>query len=70
MTMQIEIGYEELKQAVTDYVKSKGMQVPPGARAVFQCHGQNLPAFGAIEQITAKLIIAEQQTAPPSQAST
>ena len=65
--MQIEINQDELKQAVMDYVKAKGMQLPPNARTILQCYGPDVRNVGGITAITAKVVLAEQETLPPAE---
>lgn len=66
MTVQISLTFEELSQAVTDYAKAHGANVPDNSRVQFQCFGPDVVSVGGIKSISANIVIAEQAPAAPA----
>ena len=62
MTMQVELTFKELTQAVFDYARAKGLQMPTGAKVLFECRGPDVQTVGGITSIGAKIVLQEQET--------
>lgn len=62
MMMQVEMTFKELTQAVFDYAKSKGLQMPATAKVIWECRGPDVQTAGGITSISAKIVLQEQET--------
>ena len=68
MIMKVELSLEELNQAVQDYAKAHGANLPAGSKVVFQCYGPDVQSVGGIKSISASIVVAEQTAAPAATA--
>ena len=67
--MQVELTFKELTQAVYDYARSKGLQLPSTSKVVFECRGPDVQTVGGITSISAKIVLQEQETVPGTTSS-
>lgn len=69
MTMQVELTFKELTQAVYDYARAKGLAMPANAKVLFECRGPDVQTVGGITSIAAKIVLQEQETVAGQTAS-
>lgn len=69
MTVQVELSFDELTEAVKNYAKAHGANIPDGSKVVFQCYGPDVQSVGGIKTILAKIVIAEQDLPEPAPAT-